>query len=111
MADGTCSLRITRGSGYADGIRRYRIVVNGQRVGLIGRNSVLDVTHSSGRLQIEARIDWCRSEPLTVDAKPGQNIQVEVSNNWGAALALWGVTFGSRTYLILKRTLTDVREL
>jgi hypothetical protein len=96
-------LRIVRHGGYADRIRRYKILVNGAQVGAIAHDSVLDLEVPCGSLTIEARVDWGRSQPLTVEATPGQRIDVEVSNHWGAFLALWGITGGFRTYLLLKR--------
>ena len=54
----TCRVRIVRGSGYADGLRRYKIFVNGTQVGTIARDAVLDLEVPSGPLTIEARIDW-----------------------------------------------------
>jgi hypothetical protein len=99
----TCSLTIVRHSGYADMLRSYAIFINGSQVGTIARNSVLDLTVPSGPVTIEARLDWGRSRPLTIDAAPGQRIEVEVYNTWGALLAIWGVTFGYRSYLTLKQ--------
>jgi hypothetical protein len=98
-----CTIRIVRRSGYSDALRSYKILINGTAVGSIARNSVLDLAVPSGPLTIEARIDWARSEPLAVEAVPGQKIEIEVANSWGALLGLWGVTFGYRSYLILKQ--------
>ena len=98
-----CKLRLVRGSGYADRLRRYNIFINGVQAGTIAHDAVLDLEVPSGPLTIEARIDWCRSQPLTIEAMPDRRIDIEVSNHWGALLALWGVTFGFRTYLTLKR--------
>jgi hypothetical protein len=96
-----CALRIIRRSQFADYLRSYRIFVNGAQVGTIARDSVLDLQVPSGPLTLEARLDWGRSRPLAIDTRPGQKIEVEVSNTWGALLALWGVTFGFRSYLTL----------
>ena len=102
-AGATCTLRIVRHSGYADFLRSYKIFVNGAEAGTIARNSVLDLTVPSGPVAIEARIDWGRSRPLTIDAAPGQRIEVEVYNTWGAFLAIWGVTLGYRSYLTVRQ--------
>jgi hypothetical protein len=99
----TCMLRLVRGSGYADSLRRYKIFINGAQVGTIARDAILDLEVPSGPLTIEARIDWGRSQPLTIEATPDQRIELEVLNHWGALRALWGITFGFRTYLTLKR--------
>src|SRR5215467_6083788 len=107
MATGTsCTLRIIRHGGYVDMLRSYKILINGTAVGSIARNSVLDLEVPCGPLTIEARVDWGRSAPLAIEVVPGKNIEVEVSNNWGALLGLWAVTFGYRSYLMLKQLQT-----
>lgn len=99
----TATLRVVRGGGYADRLRQYKIFINGTQAGAIARDATLDLEVQSGALTIEARLDWGRSHPLRIDATPDQRIVIEVLNNWGALLALWGITFGFRTYLKLKR--------
>jgi hypothetical protein len=104
MATGAaCMLRIVRRSGYADALRSYKILVNGAAVGSVARNSVLDLEVPCGPLTIEARVDWARSPPLAIEAVPGKRTEIEVSNYWGALLGLWAVTFGYRSYLLLKQ--------
>jgi hypothetical protein len=100
---GDAKLRIVRHGGYADMIRAYKILVNGEAAGAISRNAVLNLEVPSGRLKIEARVDWGRSQPLVIDAVPGQAVTVEVSNHRGAWLSLWAITFGARSYLELKQ--------
>ena len=102
-AGATCTLRIVRHSGYSDFLRSYTIYVNGAEAGTIAGNSVLDLQIPSGPVTIEARLDWGRSQPLTLDAAAGQRIEVEVYNTWGAFLAIWGVTLGYRSYLTLRQ--------
>ena len=111
MTSGTASaLRIIRHSGYADLLRSYEIIVNGTRVGRLPRDSVLNLEVPSGPITIEARLDWGRSRPLTIEAAPGKTIEVEVSNTWGALLALWGATFGFRSYLTLEQLKAPARN-
>lgn len=97
------TLRLTRSAQFADLLRSYKIFVNDREVGALARGSVLEVEVPSGPLTIQARIDWGRSEPLVVEAAPKQRIEIQVSNHWGAWLALWAVTFGARSYLELKQ--------
>jgi hypothetical protein len=99
----TCMLRIVRRSEFADVFRSYKIFINGTAVGSIAHDSVLDLEVPSGPLTIEARVDWGRSRPLAIEAVPGKKIEIEVSNHWGALLSLWAVTFGYRSYLMLKQ--------
>src|SRR5438876_8629167 len=102
-ANAACKLRIIRRSGYADVLRSYRIIINGSEVGTIASNAVLELEIPSGPLTIEARVDWGRSRPLMIEAVPDQRIEIEVSNHWGAPLAIWASTFGCRSYLALKQ--------
>jgi hypothetical protein len=94
-------LKIVRRGGFADTLRSYKIFVNDQMVGTVGRDSALDVEVPSGPLTLQARIDWCTSKPLAVQASPNQTIELEVSNHWGLLLTLWGITFGAGSYLDL----------
>ena len=102
-AGATCTLRLVRRSQFADRLRSYKIFINGSQVGIIARNSVLDLEVPSGPLTIEARIDWGRSRPLNIATTPHERIEIEVSNRWNALLAIWAITFGSRDYLTLKQ--------
>jgi hypothetical protein len=98
----TCRIKIIRASQYADMLRSYQIMLNGQKAGSIAKNDVLELTAPAGRVTIEARIDWGRSEPLTIDAKPGETNEIEVRNHWGNMLALWAITFGRSSYIELR---------
>jgi hypothetical protein len=100
-ANDLCTIRFVRPSGYADWIRSYTLRVNGKDVGGIRNGGTLEVTVASGVTTIEAEIDWAKAKPLTVTTAPRQTIEVEVSNRWGAWLALWAVTFGRKEYLLL----------
>jgi hypothetical protein len=97
-----CELRIVRRSQYADAFRRYRIFANGKQVGTIARNEVLDIRLPSGIATIEATIDWGTSQPLRIELAPDKRTVVEVANKWGATLSLWAITFGRRSYLVLR---------
>jgi hypothetical protein len=100
---GRSRLRVTRGGGYADYLRSYKILVNGHEVGTIGRNSMVEFLVPSGRLIVEAGVDWGRSIPIEIDARPDQTVTIEVANRWGALLGLWAITFGSDSYLQLRQ--------
>jgi len=104
---GTAKLRIIRHGGYADMLRAYNIFVNDELAGSISRNSVLNLAVPGGPLKVEARVDWGRSRPLTIEAAPERTVEVEVSNHWGAFLALWAITFGFRSYLTLRQVLSS----
>jgi len=99
--DGNSRLKIVRHGGYTDSLRSYKIFLDDKPVGTIARNAVLELDIPSGPHKLQAKVDWCQSPPLTIQAAPNQSVEVEVTNHWGAWLALWGVTFGYATYLDL----------
>jgi hypothetical protein len=102
MADGKmCSIRIIRPTQAVDVLRSYRILLNGKDAGKISHNSVLEIATPAGEITVEAKIDWARSQPLTMNTVPGQAIEIEVRNRWGALLGLWAITFGKNSYLLL----------
>jgi hypothetical protein len=96
-----CTIKIVRPSQYADMLRSYQIMLNGEKAGSIARNDVLEIAAPAGKATIAARIDWGRSQPLTIDTKPGETVEVEVRNRWGSALGIWAITFGRNSYLTL----------
>jgi len=101
VVENACTIRIVRPSQYADRIRSYRILLNGRDAGKIAADSTLAIAAPAGQVTIEARIDWARSQPLTINAAADRPIEIEVRNRWGALLALWAVTFGTDSYLLL----------
>ena len=103
------TIRLVRPSLFVDVLRSYRILVNGSDAGKIGNNSTLEIRAPAGPVTIEARLDWVRSQPLTIDAVPGQTLEVEVRNHWGASRALWAISFGRNSYLVLTPRPAGVR--
>jgi hypothetical protein len=97
------TVKFVRPNGYADRLRDYKIFANGTLRGHISAKSALEFEIPSGPVTFRGRIDWGRSKPLTIEAKPGEVITIEVTNTWGAFLALWAISFGSGSYLTLKR--------
>ena len=59
-------LLVKRPSQYADMVRRYRLYIDGRRVGTIKRSEELAFELPAGEHEIVARIDWCRSNFLSV---------------------------------------------
>jgi hypothetical protein len=96
-----CTIRFVRASQYADWLRSYELWGNGNSVGKLARNGVLEITLPAGAFTIEATIDWGRSQPLVVRTTPGQTVEIEVRNRWGAWAALWAISFGKNSYLVL----------
>jgi len=95
-------IRIIRRFSRVDDHRSCEIFVIGAEVGTVAPGSVVEFPVPSGRLTVEACIDWADSPPLTVEAVPGQRVDIEVSNRGGPLLALWAKAFPTESYLRLR---------
>ncbi len=96
------TIRIIRMSGYRDRDRRYEIYVNGVRIGVVPRDSVVDFQVPSGQLVVEARTGRGGSRPLLIDATPEQRIEIEVTRRGGLLPGFLAEAIGSPTYLVLR---------
>jgi hypothetical protein len=99
--DNTCTIRLVRPPLFADRIRSYKILLNGKVAGSIGHDSTLEIAAPAGATRLEAKLDWARSRPLTINTLPRETIEIEVRNHWGLGRALWAITFGRNSYLLL----------
>jgi hypothetical protein len=108
--DNTCTIRVVRPSLVVDWIRSYQILINGKKAGKIGNDSTLEIRVPAGSVTIEARLDWVRSQPLTINTVPRQTLEIEVRNHWGTGRALWAISFGRATYLLLTPRPAIARE-
>jgi hypothetical protein len=111
IEDGMCTIRLVRPALFVDRIRSYQILLNGNKAGMISHDSTLEIRVPAGPVTIEAKIDWARSQPLTINTVPGQTIEIEVRNHWGTVLGLWAISFGRGTYLLLTPRPVTAREL
>jgi hypothetical protein len=102
MAEGNmCTIRLVRPSLLADRVRSYKILLNGNVAGSIGHDSTLEIAAPAGAITLLAKLDWVRSAPLTIHTVPRQVVEIEVRNHWGLGRALWAITFGRNSYLLL----------
>ena len=56
-------LIIQRDSGYADSLRAYKLILNGNEIGAIRGGESKSFPVDPGRHTIQAKIDWCSSPP------------------------------------------------
>ena len=58
---------IERSSEWNNRIRKIGIYVNGEKVGTINNGENKEYEVESGKHEVYAKIDWCRSQKITVD--------------------------------------------
>lgn len=64
-------------SGWRDRLRRYQVIIDGQRVAVIKRGERLDLPVTAGRHTVHLRIDWAGSPQLPVDVRAGEVVALE----------------------------------
>ncbi len=99
------TLVVRRDKGYADRIRKYRILVDGVEIGKLGEEESIRKEISEGPHVVEAKIDWCGSQPLELNAQPGEEAVIVRSalRGWRVMLGLLYVFFLRRHYLVVER--------
>jgi hypothetical protein len=96
---------IYRQPAYADRLRAYTVLMDGEAVGQVLDGATCTVIAPEGKHVVKLTIDWCESNPLTVEAISGSPQRLTVSSNLHGprrVLALWYVAFARKSYLSLK---------
>ncbi len=97
-------IRINRDTGYADRLRAYKVVLDGNVIGEIRNGQQVEFDVGSGKHQLNLKIDWCRSN--MVDFEMNQDsVQFECGSNlrgFKILLAIFYVIFLRSKYIWLK---------
>lgn len=97
------TLTIQRDRGWADKIRNYRIILDGIEIGQLEEGGKLHEHITEGSHLIEARIDWCGSQPLRIDAGSVDKAVFVRSalRGWRLIFPIFYILFNKNRYLIL----------
>ncbi len=95
------TLHLKRGGGWVDSIRRYRIEVDGNVVGNIGRNEEQVISVAPGSHRLRLCIDWCSSNTLDVAVSDGDSRWLSCGTNATLLLGLVFAIFFRSRYLWL----------
>jgi len=102
----TGRISIKRPAQNVDMVRRYRLYIDGKRVGAIKRDATFDMDVAAGEHTLVARLDWVRSNFLTVTIREDEVTEIEVGANARGVQLLFGLlyyaTFGYASYLYLR---------
>jgi hypothetical protein len=98
------SVTVRRDKGWADSLRKYRILLDGVEIGRLREGEVLRQEISDGQHVIEARIDWASSQPLRFEAQSSDRLVLVKSALRGrrVLLAVFYAIFAWRRYLTLE---------
>ena len=75
------SLTIVRDSGYADRIRAYRVILDGQKIGEIRNGETKQFPIAPGRHRIALKVDWCGSKPVDFTVTETDNLAFQAKSN------------------------------
>lgn len=98
-------IRIKRDSGFADRLRAYKVVLDGEVIGEISNDQQIELDAAPGKHQIQLKIDWCTSN--RVDFEKDQDIvEFECGSSmrgFKILLSILYVTILRNQYMWLKR--------
>lgn len=97
-------IRIKRDSGYADRVRAYKIVLDGEVIGKIKNGQTVELDLQPGNHQLHMKIDWCRSNIVDFETN-GSLIEFECGSNLRGMkllLAIVYIIFLPSQYIWLK---------
>lgn len=102
------TLTVKRDWGWADKIRGYKILVDGQPVGVLKQGETIVCPIGRGPHTVEARIDWCGSPRLSIEVGDDDCSVLVRSNLRGIRLmiAMWYVVIQRKRYLCIEQVLT-----
>lgn len=96
----------TRKKAFVDSIRRYVVLIDGVNRGTISNGGTLELTLEPGERTVQLKIDWCRSNPITLTVNDGDELHFQCGPNLegvGLLLGFYMVLFAPGRYLFLRR--------
>lgn len=77
----TATLFITRDSGFADFARRYKVVLDGEEIGVVKNGGSFECPVSNGRHALQLKVDWCSSSVVEFEIAASEPIHFECGSN------------------------------
>ncbi|SHH20156.1 hypothetical protein [Clostridium grantii] len=98
-------IKITRKKGYADSLRKYKIILDNNYLGDINQEEIKSFEVAPGEHTIYLNIDWCRSNKLDFYISENDVIEFECGSSlrsWRYFFGLIYITFLKNKYLWIK---------
>jgi len=98
-------IRIKRDSGYADRLRAYKVLLDGEVIGEISNDQQFEFDAAPGKHQIQLKIDWCTSNRVDFE-KEQDTVEFECGSSlrgFRILLSILYVTILRNQYMWLKR--------
>ena len=85
-------IRIKRDTGYADILRAYKVVLDGNVIGEIKNGQQVEFDVAPGKHHLNLKIDWCRSN--IVDCEANQDtVEFECGSNLRGSKVLLAIVY------------------
>ena len=97
-------LRIVRDSGYADRLRAYKVIVDGNTAGEIRNGETKEFPISSGQHDLALKIDWCGSKTIRFTITDGEVLTFDAKSNLRGPKLLtapWCALFAWSSWIVL----------
>ncbi len=100
-------ITVTRTTKYPGRLRSYKVKVDGAILGRVPAGGSVTIPVAPGRHSIALRVDWCGSESIDFEARPGEHLYFECGSNlvdgWGLLFPLLYAVLLPHRYLWLRR--------
>ncbi len=99
------TIKLRRDSGYADRLRAYHIVLDGEKVMKISNGESVEISVQPGRHELFLKIDWCRSNKIDFVISEGETKVFDGGSSLRGIkllLAIVYITFLRNSYLWLR---------
>jgi hypothetical protein len=101
------SLTITRDSGYADALRAYQVVLDGEKLGTLKAGETKQFLVSVGPHDLLMKIDWCGSNTVRFNIVEGDDLSFYAKSNlrgFKFLFAVWYTFFARNSYILLEKS-------
>lgn len=100
-------IKIQRGSGFADKIRKYKVFINNEQIGVISEGEIKEYNVNPGTHTISTKIDWAGSKDVIVNLKENDVVNLRVENYTAKHLliSVYFIVFVSLLHIVLLATL------
>ena len=71
---------LSRPSQWMNRVRGYKVLINGNQVGIIKNAATEEYSVEPGTNSIECKLDWCGSRTLPINLQAGETIYLKVSS-------------------------------
>jgi hypothetical protein len=99
------TLKIRRVHQAINMMRGFKILLDSKPVGAVADGETAEFSLDPGVHEVTAKIDWCRSPPVTISVEPGHVVELEVGCNqspWGGLGLVLSILFNPSDYLYLR---------